>query len=701
MESVVLKWTVFRALAGILILACFVPMASAANRASSLPPRYRHWLNEEVNYIIDSNERKQFLALNTDAQRDSFIDAFWKVRNPHPDSGVNSYKEEHYRRLAYANEHFGSVALQDGWRTDQGRIYIVLGAPQQIMTYPVARNVRPIEIWFYQSPSPALPPFFYLLFYKRSIGEPYSLYSPTQDGPVRLVSSLEAMNDQKKSLEILRKSLGDEVAKTSLSLLPDESVNLDDYEPTMSSDLLLSEIAGLPDNPLTQEALNLNRLRERVTTGILTGETAPELSYGVFRNDQGNSTVSYLLESQIPDPKVIGVGPDKSLEYDFDLRTEVQTAGGKPVYQQVDELAGKVTNAEAEIAGKKRFGAEARLPLAPGDYVVVATLTNNLTHIATQQKASIDVPHPRPGAISMSPLVAYTMPAGVPDPAGSKPFSASRVRFTPRGAQSVVLRAGEKLPIVFQLWLDPKQAATEGDAKIHLHYVFGSIAGGPSSATTEEEEVDPSNRDAAGNLLTGHTVDTSQLMPGTYRLVVGANWDGKQQTAYETMTLRVVSATEQVGAWTAFGGVAPDVRAVDDLKRGLSAEAQGEDDLAETLFTNSLGEGSVELRALDHLVALEARRGETDRLVALSQKPILSDTAVSPGTLLVIAGALSKSGNPKAIVQMLEAQIKLQPPSAELYRTLADACEATGDRSRAKDLRALAAGVTQTPTSKN
>lgn len=696
-----MKWTYSRTVAWVLILICFVPIAFAVDRSKSLPPQYRHWLNEEVNYIIDSNERKQFLALTTDAQRDSFIEAFWKVRNPEPDSGMNPYKDEHYRRLAYANDHYGSMALQDGWRTDQGRIYIVLGPPQQVVSYLSARNVRPIEIWFYQSPSQALPPYFSLLFYKRSNGDPFSLYSPTQDGPARLVTSLEAMNDQKRSLDILRKSLGDEVAKTSLTLLPDESADVREYEPTMSSDLVLSQIAGLPDNPLTQEKLNLNRLRERVTTGILTGETAPELSYGVFRNDRGDATVSYLLESQILDPKLIGPGPDKNLEYDLELRTTVESADGKRVYEQVDDLAAKVTQAEADVASKKRFGAEAKLPLAPGKYQIVATLTNNLTRIATQQKASITVPALKAGTIGLSPLVAYSGPAAVPDPTETKPFSVSKLRFTPRGAQSVILREGEKLPLVFQLWLDPRTAAAEGDAKIHVHYVFGNIGSGPSSAVTEEEEIDPSNRDAAGNLLSGHTVDTSHLTPGTYRLVVGANWDGKQQTAYETMTLRVVSESEHIDAWTAYAGVPADARATDDLKRGISAEVQGNSDDAERLYNQALNEGPAELKPLDKLVALETHLGESDKIAALSERPLLSETAVRPATLLLIAQALKKGGNPKAIVKMLEAQIKLQPPSAELYRTLADACEATGDKARAHDLRTIAEGFPSGPVTSN
>ena len=359
--------TFFRAIARALILICFVPCLHAADRSKDLPPRYRHWLNEEVNYIIDSSEKKQFLALTTDPQRDNFIDAFWKVRNPDPDTETNSYKDEHYRRLTYANEHYGSAREQDGWRTDQGRIYIILGAPKQVVTYPAARNVRPMQIWFYESPTRALPPYFNLVFYKRSIGEPYSLYSPNRDGPVRLVASLEALNDQKRSLDILRKSLGDEVATTALTLIPGESVNFDDYEPNMSSDLLLSEIEGLPDNPLTQEQLNLNRAREHVTMSLVLGEQEATITYNVFRDGRGRETLNYMLRSALPDPGIVGKRADGSPYYDVVLRTTVMTADNKQIYEQEDQLTGNLTETQVEIAKKKRFAAEARLPLSPGN----------------------------------------------------------------------------------------------------------------------------------------------------------------------------------------------------------------------------------------------------------------------------------------------------------------------------------------------
>jgi GWxTD domain-containing protein len=688
-----LKSILSHVVARVLIVISLSPLAFAADRSRDLPQRYQHWLNEEVKYIIDGNERKQFLSLASDSERESFIAAFWRIRSQDPDSETNAYRDEHYRRMAYANEHFGSIGTQNGWRTDQGHIYVVLGPPKQLVTYPATRNVRPMEIWFYQSPSLALPSYFSLIFYKRSIGEPYSLYSPNQDGPARLVSSLEALNDQKKSLDILRKSLGDEVAKTALSLIPGESVSLDEYQPTLSSDLLLGLIEGLPDNPITKEALDANRLRDHVSTSILTGEAAPELGYAIFRDDQGRETVSYLLRFQEPTPGLIGPGPEKTLGYDLTLRTSVLTADGVSAYQQEEQLTGRLTEAQAEIAKKKRFAAECRLPLSPGKYNLVVTLTNNMDQTATRQHALITVPPPTSQTVGLSPLMAHSGRAALPDPGNSLPFSVSGIRFTPRGAQTVYLSQGERLPLVFQLWLGPKAAGSADTAKIHVHYVFGTASTAHESPSEEDEEIDSTNRDAAGNLLTGHTVDTSGLTPGTYRLVVGANMDGTHQTAYESLTLRVEPSADRVATWTAYGAPEHGGQALDDLKRGLSAEAQGKDEEAQSKYAKALGEGVTDIRALDRLVALLQRLGKDEELAALSQQPVLSHSAAAPKTLLAIANALTNRGNPKSVVSLLEVQIRLQPPSVDLYKALANACEVTGDPSRARELRVLASGV--------
>ncbi len=95
---------------------------------------YKSWLNEDVIYIISPEERSAFLQLETNEEREQFIEQFWLRRSSNPDLPDNDFKEEHYRRIAYANEHFASGI--PGWRTDRGRIYIIWGKPDEIESHP-------------------------------------------------------------------------------------------------------------------------------------------------------------------------------------------------------------------------------------------------------------------------------------------------------------------------------------------------------------------------------------------------------------------------------------------------------------------------------------------------------------------------------------------------------------------------------------
>src|SRR5213594_5192062 len=95
---------------------------------------YRKWLNEDVAYIITDEERTAFKRLQTDEEREQFIEQFWLRRDPTPDSVENEFKEEHYRRIAYANEQFASGI--PGWKTDRGRIYIMYGPPDEKESHP-------------------------------------------------------------------------------------------------------------------------------------------------------------------------------------------------------------------------------------------------------------------------------------------------------------------------------------------------------------------------------------------------------------------------------------------------------------------------------------------------------------------------------------------------------------------------------------
>jgi GWxTD domain-containing protein len=95
---------------------------------------YQNWLDQDVRYIITPEEEQAFKLLGTDEERDQFIEQFWLRRDPTPDTDENEFREEHYRRIQYANEHY--AAGIPGWRTDRGRIYIVWGAPDEIESHP-------------------------------------------------------------------------------------------------------------------------------------------------------------------------------------------------------------------------------------------------------------------------------------------------------------------------------------------------------------------------------------------------------------------------------------------------------------------------------------------------------------------------------------------------------------------------------------
>jgi len=105
---------------------------------------YKKWLEEDVVWIITDEERAAFKQLSNDEERDNFIEAFWQRRDPTPDTEENEYKEEHYQRIAYANEHF--AAGIPGWKSDRGRIYIMYGKPDEIESHPSGGTYeRPIE----------------------------------------------------------------------------------------------------------------------------------------------------------------------------------------------------------------------------------------------------------------------------------------------------------------------------------------------------------------------------------------------------------------------------------------------------------------------------------------------------------------------------------------------------------------------------
>ena len=176
-------------LMALMMLLCVAdPLVFAKDKESKLPPQYREWLDRDVAYIITRGEKTQFLSLTSDAERDKFIDWFWAIRNPDPESSVNAYKEEHYNvsptwTITLAS---GSACPVGPQTEDAFTSFSVLQNRQATIKALIASvlcrfgSMRQIRQGY--------RPFFSVLFYKRdSVGD-YMTYSPDFDGPQELIT---------------------------------------------------------------------------------------------------------------------------------------------------------------------------------------------------------------------------------------------------------------------------------------------------------------------------------------------------------------------------------------------------------------------------------------------------------------------------------------------------------------------------------
>jgi len=121
----------------------------AKGRTSPDKYSYLRWLEEDAAYIVAPEEHAAFQRLTTNEEREKFVEQFWLRRDPTPGTAQNEFKEEHYRRITYVNEHFASSV--PGWKTDRGRIYIMYGPPDEVESHPTREKGEfPFERWFYR-----------------------------------------------------------------------------------------------------------------------------------------------------------------------------------------------------------------------------------------------------------------------------------------------------------------------------------------------------------------------------------------------------------------------------------------------------------------------------------------------------------------------------------------------------------------------
>jgi GWxTD domain-containing protein len=447
------------------ILALLVVLGAlpAISQSDKLPSPYRVWLDEDVPYIITSLEREVFLKLQTDRERDLFIEAFWKHREPAAGGSGTTFKAEHYKRIAYADRVYGRTSTLPGWKTDRGRIYILLGEPQTVQKFETRSDVVPTEIWFYQNKeSLGLPTGFYVVFFQEHGSGDYKLYSPTQNGPQALMTSYFGNAvDYGRAYQALNE-ISPDLAAVSMSLIPGESLAASG-RPALTSDLLLQKIETSPRRQVEEAyARKFLEFKDTVDVEYSANYLASDSTIKLVRDPGGLYFVHYAVE---PARLSVEKAGDK---YSAVLRINgsVTAPGGARIYQFDKTASLALTEAQVRDAGRLKFDFHDMFPLIAGTYKISVLIKNESSKEFTSLEDNLLVPGDAPGLLQMTaPILAYKT-ARAEDTTRLKPFRLGGTQLYVQPNRTFA--RGETLGVGFQVFGAP----TGAKAGAKLRYVF-------------------------------------------------------------------------------------------------------------------------------------------------------------------------------------------------------------------------------------
>jgi GWxTD domain-containing protein len=415
------------------VLAIIGIFSAPALSQIPLSPKHKAWLEEEVVYIMTDKEKNVFSKLETEQDRDRFIEEFWRQRDPMPGTPRNEFRDEHYRRIEFANKTFGRDTPIPGWKTDRGRIYIMLGTPADVQRFQTGET-HPMEIWLYQGNSRfGQAPFFRLLFFQEGGVGDFKLYNPISDGPKRLLSDsfrlTEAQGLRQLFLKIAErmglkeedipppapeigfpKSWDDMDRQAYLLLRANVSMDLAEATYTMipgSSDtsllrsqMLLAEIDSYPKK----------KVNDTYASDILEHKATVEVSYSVhfmgnrsavsvFQDPSGLFFLSYVV---VPDNLSLDTYLDKYIA-SLKATLRLSDASGKTLFQQEKFVPIELRKEELKALEKRSFEFHDAIPVIPGDHTFDLLLENTVSKEFTSVEKKISIPGENP--LWMSPLV--------------------------------------------------------------------------------------------------------------------------------------------------------------------------------------------------------------------------------------------------------------------------------------------------------
>ena len=417
------KKTLFFVLLGCVSSIFLLPQQEAKQK---IPEQYKNWLEEEVVYIITARERDVFEKLQTDREREIFIEAFWKQRDPTPGTPQNEFREEHYQRIKYAVEYFGRGTSRQGWKTDQGRIYIILGPPRNIEDFTNINGVYPVQIWAYEGdPNYGLPTGFNIIFFKKhGLGE-YILYSPTNDGPESLIADwgtgmtadlMSNSRNQQNAYQQLVK-LAPNLAYQTLSLIPGERVMQGTV--SLASMRLMGDVFAYPLKKVEDGYADaLLKYKDVIDVDYSANYIASDAALQIIKDETGFFMVHYSVE-----PKRISMESyGDTYSTNFELNGRITDLNGSTVYQFTKEFPLSFSAEEMSDLSAKSLAIQDLFPLIPGAFKFDFLLKNTVSKQFTTFEANITIPEESTSPAITIPLLAYRLESSASNDSELLPF---------------------------------------------------------------------------------------------------------------------------------------------------------------------------------------------------------------------------------------------------------------------------------------
>ncbi|MBN2431611.1 MAG: GWxTD domain-containing protein [Acidobacteria bacterium] len=647
---------------------------------------YTSWLHD-VTWIISELETEAFDALQSDAERDLFIRAFWDARDPTPGTPQNEFREEHYRRLDYANTRFRSEG-KPGWKTDRGRIYILLGPPFQIKEFQNRSELYPVQLWFYTNlHRPTLPSHFYLLFYQRQGFGSWDLYSPHHDGPAALTY---AKLRTRRGVYNYMAAIDAELARAAFSYLPGDSPEYSRDSGSLSSELLLNSIRRLPEAEVPADYVARflpedSELRQRVTTRVSYRIAPLQAVFLPVVNDDGQVMLHYALQI---DPRHLAV-----MEYDnrrylsLEIRLAVTSRGRGEVARHVEEFIHYFDDPDWERIRTAPFFYAGKMGFISGEYSMELLVLNRADSAVFQLTRDMAVPFLPIQSPSLSPPLPVVRLENA-DP--EKPcFTFNGIQFLPQLTRAVF--TGDPLVLLFQLYYPPDKARAEADESLTLEYRLLLYPDG-REVMIRREEVPKSRIDRTGTRLHLQSVPVQDLPDGRYSLVVtlretsGQLLDSLQYTFSATRGRRPEPPQRYLS-----GSLAPDSAGRYDYQRAVMLLRMDQPDDAYRRLQIALIKDPRLTAAAVELARLELERDRAPQALATLNRFRAGPDFPLAGYLLLgrIHLALDQ---PAEARQALLTFLETAEPSSDQFAQLARLFRQLGDLDKAREMEAHAAG---------